>query len=93
MENTDTPSDTPQLNEIAATVLAGLLASGDYTDGPESFQPYTGERQKPRSRYRQEAVNDAVELTLKLKKALQTVGLLPAEAPKPVPESPPAAQD
>jgi hypothetical protein len=91
METTDTKSDTPQLTEIAATVLAGLLASGDYTDGPEKFQPYTGAREKPRSRYRQEVVNDAIQLTLQLVKGLALVGAVPALQTRQ--EAPPAAQE
>jgi hypothetical protein len=62
MNEPETKSESPQLNEIAAIILGGLLASGDYTEGAEHFKPYGGERQSPRPRYRPEAVTDALEL-------------------------------
>lgn len=65
MDNTEPKSDTPQLTIIAATILTGLLASGDYTDGPETFTPYE-ERAKRRAKYRPEAIPDAIELTAQL---------------------------
>lgn len=63
MDNTEPKSETPQLTVIAATILTGLLASGDYTIGAESFPAYNEEGQNRRARYRPEAINDAIELT------------------------------
>jgi hypothetical protein len=87
MEETETKSDTPQLTVIAATILTGLLASGDYTEGAEHFPAYQ-KGGAPRARYRPEAVNDAIELTLKLVKGLRSVGAVPN-----APQAPPAAQE
>jgi hypothetical protein len=58
-------SDTPQLTEIAATILTGLLASGEYTEGrtyeeADSSYPRTSVRVRP------EAVATAIRLAEQL---------------------------
>lgn len=87
MEQPQTKSDTPQLTAIAATILTGLLASGDYTDGPENFRPFgdNPQSQPPRSRYRPEVLADAVGLTIQLAEAMNKLTL------KAAPTAPPAS--
>jgi hypothetical protein len=88
MTEPEIKSETPQLTAIAATILTGLLASGDYTEGPEAFPPPDKWGKKRRADYRPEAVNDAIQLTLQLVKGLRLVGVLPD-----APEASPAAQE
>lgn len=82
MDNTKTPN----LTELTATILSGLLASGDYTEGVEHFTPYTGEdRRLPRPHYRREALQDAIQLAKLLIEHTAGLSTRP-QAPQPVPE-------
>jgi hypothetical protein len=85
MDETQTKTN---LTEIAATILTGLLASGDYTVSAESFPAPDKWGKKRRAGYREEVVNDAIQLTLQLVKGLALVGALPEapQAPPAVPE-------
>ena len=55
---------------IAATIMAGLLASSDYTRSGEYMSPGLGAK----TRYRIDAVNDAIELTHHLLAAAKAKG-------------------
>jgi hypothetical protein len=81
-------SEPPQLTEIAATILTGLLASGDYTEGAEHFRSYDKKTGPPRAFPRPEAVDDAIALARQLveKTRLVAVRLEPQKSPPPAQE-------
>ena len=72
--NGQTKSEAPRLTEIAAQILSGLLASGDYTEGSEHFKPVKPYDAAPRPSYRPEAVYDAIELAQMLQTLCEKQG-------------------
>jgi DNA gyrase/topoisomerase IV subunit B len=68
-EQSERPSE-PQLNEMAATILTGLLASGDFTDSSTA----SGAGGKEVGSVRPEALSVAVGLAIQLEKTLKRMG-------------------
>jgi hypothetical protein len=69
LTETAAQEEQPKLTEIAATILTGLLASGDFTHTVRTGTTVQSEVGKVRS----EAVNTAAELAVKLEAALKTI--------------------
>lgn len=73
MNEPESKSGAPQLIGIAAQILSGLLASGNYTD-IEIIDKASGYGKTEQPLVRPEAVPTAVELAVKLEAALKTIG-------------------